>query len=240
MLFSFLFEPEIRKSANCIRMAGRRAPKGGRFNLLLLSEDDHYLEDHGAHLVACETLAIALGHSAPAADAPPPRLKGRLRISARALFFEPDDELVPVVQFPYEHAASAEPVECGATSFCLVLIRYAFLYPDAPFVFHRASAAPVFELLHSALADVLPLLRRLVEIAHGPRPEEALEPIVAARVERFAFDSSWLDDVIAERVVAELRVQRLCARYRARVRATRGQDLLKSAALSQAAQATRP
>jgi hypothetical protein len=189
----------------------RRTRKGYFYYL----EDDHYLEDHGAQLVPCAALGAALGHSAPAADASPPRLKGRLRVSARALFFEPDDALVPIVQFAFEHAGSVAPVEGRAASFRLVVARYAFLYPDAPFAFHRAPAAPAFELLHTSLADALPLLRQLLEIAHGPRPEEALEPIVAARVERFAFDSSWLDDVIAERVVAELRVQRLCASRRA-------------------------
>ena len=58
------------------------APKPVRFNALYLAEDDHYLEDHGAHLVACAALGATLGYSAPAA-APPQGPAARLR--ARAL-----------------------------------------------------------------------------------------------------------------------------------------------------------
>ncbi len=55
-----------------------------RFSLLLLEDDESYIEDHAStHFVDGEAI------------------KGRLRLATKSLFFEPESEALPILRFPF-------------------------------------------------------------------------------------------------------------------------------------------
>lgn len=186
--------------------AGARRRRGGRFSLLYLDDDDHYLEDHGARLLPCAALWEALGHAGGGA---PPPLKGRLRVSTRALFFEPDDALVPVLRFPFAQLRALETLSEPELAHGVQLSAglCTELHARRPFAFLKGAWLPRVQLLHTPLAQVLPLLERLHALARGPRPEVGLEAVVEERAAGFGFDGTWLSDAVSETIVAEQRVR---------------------------------
>ncbi|KAJ1639659.1 hypothetical protein T492DRAFT_856263 [Pavlovales sp. CCMP2436] len=131
-------------------------------------------QDHGALLRPCGALWHALGHAQSGADdseaeAPRP-LRGRLRVSTRALFFETDDAAIPILRFPFAQLRALEPLDerwgegvgvgagsagsvCagvsgagagvgGAGALRLSSSLYAELHPDRPFAFRKGSWSP--------------------------------------------------------------------------------------------------
>ena len=78
-----------------------------RFTLLLLDDGDSYLRDWVA---TCRPPSVSARHT-------PPVLKGRLRLCARSLFFEPQDVSVPIYMFPFRKVSRVEPGPAPRTAF---------------------------------------------------------------------------------------------------------------------------
>ncbi|KAG2501969.1 hypothetical protein HYH03_000465 [Edaphochlamys debaryana] len=75
-------------------MFGGRAARARRFNLLLLEDEEDYVQDW---VVLCAWP----GERVAGNWARAPLLPGRVRLATRSLFFEPDDVRVPIVRLPF-------------------------------------------------------------------------------------------------------------------------------------------
>lgn len=189
--------------------AALRKGRPPRFTQLFLEEQDHYLTDHGVLLRLTPELLGAIGRT----GAPPMDAKGRLRVTTRCVFFDPDDAHIPILRFPFEDMRSldAAPSEGGAV---FGARAFAELFPHQPFEFHKAPAGAAWSVLcmpqHIDVSDLLPKLARLYDIAQLPRAQQEAprDELVRECFDSFRFDDAGLDDV-HESVLGEYRVHRI-------------------------------
>eukprot|EP00850_Spirogloea_muscicola_P000652 SM000002S05732 [mRNA] locus=s2:1945598:1951529:+ [translate_table: standard] len=182
----------------------RRGPAGRRFSPLLLEPGDHYIRDW-------------LASARLAAPAPPPAasswksrlLRGRVRLSAKALFFEPDDARAPILRFSFRKVHSIAPNPSGearaeeAWQQHAVVVETTLLVTmkdngrDVPYTFEKETScwwiclkyAPVQELLE----EVKELLRYSRLLVHDQ--DACLKEDAAKREAATVFDTSRLFDL---------------------------------------------
>ncbi|XP_073387205.1 uncharacterized protein [Physcomitrium patens] len=73
-----------------------------RFSYLLLEDGDHYIQDW---IASCRPGLVGPGAQKPSQQR---RLKGRLRLCARAIFFEPEYIKAPILMFPFSKIKKIE------------------------------------------------------------------------------------------------------------------------------------
>ena len=106
-----------------------------RFNLLLLEERDHYFEDYGAYL-----------HLPPSGNNVVPlherkQLKGRIHVSSKNIFFEPESTRTAIYRFSLRNIQSLRQGGVGLKSHTILQCsKYAMITPNQPFTF--VSLAP--------------------------------------------------------------------------------------------------
>ena len=89
-------------------MLGRKARKFRRFSPLLLDEGEYYFDDYAAFAFGSvdDDLDEALRS----------RLKGRLKLCSKSLFFEPEDEDEGIRRYTYRDIQTIEPCWLGAAN----------------------------------------------------------------------------------------------------------------------------
>jgi factor associated with neutral sphingomyelinase activation len=147
-----------------------------RFNLLMLEHGEYYFQDYRVV-------------QSSAGDCP-----GRLKLCSRSLLFDPSDESLPCVKYPF---SALEELSSSAGSSSLRLVQSVTVLMKEggvprPYRVCKHSPAPLectFTLLHTSLEEVLRPLGRLVEIARavgrGSAQEEGalLEPLLRERID---------------------------------------------------------
>ena len=84
-----------------------------RFNLLLLEDGEHLLEEYNAALFVFAPAAAAAAAGGAGGAELQSKQRGRVRLTTRAVFFEPEDARAPVTKFPLRHAPG-RPQALGA------------------------------------------------------------------------------------------------------------------------------
>jgi hypothetical protein len=120
-----------------------------RFSLLLLDDGEDYVCDWvGFCIPPAGKLDVSAGSS----------VRGRLRLCSMSLIFDPDEQRLPILKFPFAHVEALERDTSGETV-CLSSNHWLRLREngvDAPYVHDRSGAFVWrFSLAFAALAALL-------------------------------------------------------------------------------------
>lgn len=168
--------------------AGKKTAK--RFSLLLLEDDEHYVQDW---IGLCKWPKEVSGNWSQVAE-----LSGRLRLCTKSMYFEPDDVRVPIVRLPFDSIQQLEL--CEAKSFMLAtnqVVKMKVDLQDTPYVFERGPLSTWFFTLPYAPTNTFMMAAQAQLLTANMKPNDRLEAVEAA-VKRQAdgqrFDSSRLVD----------------------------------------------
>lgn len=172
-----------------------------RFDLLLLGEDEYYLSDESAEFYTEQK-----------------KIKGRIKICSRSLFFDPADERLPVIKYDFQFVTQIESFAglSAMTSDMFVLYTTQIVEMRAnniidPYVFKKGDYQHKFSLNYVSLTDFLSRVERLYKINKTyPRYEgqELINDLLKERENSNQFDLSWLEH-LDERPLKELSCKRV-------------------------------
>lgn len=187
-----------------------------RFAYLLLEDGDQYIQDW---IASCRPGLVGPGAQKPSQQR---KLKGRLRLCARAIFFEPDYIKAPILMFPFskitkiEQLVEPSPTTSTPTSkwksrqegFVLntsMVIKMKEDGIDAPYVFEKKSSIWWFSLEFAPVQQFLHQAQSLLSINALPFAERdmVLQNAAAQREAKAQFDKSRLVD-LSEYVLLDL------------------------------------
>eukprot|EP00850_Spirogloea_muscicola_P023432 SM000356S13436 [mRNA] locus=s356:70327:76269:+ [translate_table: standard] len=210
----------------------RRGPAGRRFSPLLLEPGDHYIRDWLAsarlaapapppaaswksRLLRCALSACSLPPWRP--RSPQARLtlacsagrRGRVRLSAKALFFEPDDARAPILRFSFRKVRSIGPKPCGeareedARQQHAVVVETTLLVTmkdngrDVPYTFEKGTSSWWICLTYAPVQELLEEVKELLRYSRLPVHEQdaCVKEDAAKREAATIFDTSRLFDL---------------------------------------------
>eukprot|EP01126_Amoeba_proteus_P000445 TRINITY_DN10126_c0_g4_i2.p1 TRINITY_DN10126_c0_g4~~TRINITY_DN10126_c0_g4_i2.p1 ORF type:complete len:976 (-),score=197.01 TRINITY_DN10126_c0_g4_i2:134-3061(-) len=152
-----------------------------RFDLLLLGEDEFYISDESAHYYTNKN--------------PHRTVKGRVKICSRSLFFDPQDERLPIFKFEFSFITK---IESNTDQFIIHCYRYMEARANnviGPYQFNEGNSKHTFSLNYVSLTDFLSRVQRLVQISKLPSYEaqKLISEIINERELGLHFDISWLE-----------------------------------------------
>lgn len=113
-------------------------------------------------------------------------VRGRLRLCSMSLFFDPDEQRLPILRFPFAHCEAVERDATGE-AVCLASTHWLRLKEngvDSPYVHDKAATASVwrFSLAFASLAALLVRPRRRAACAaHRPDTPPRRPPSSSSR-----------------------------------------------------------
>ncbi|GAX76319.1 hypothetical protein CEUSTIGMA_g3765.t1 [Chlamydomonas eustigma] len=170
----------------------RRQRNAKRFTLLLLEEEEDYLQDWVGE--------CTWPTSIPGNWQGLPRLQGRIRIASRSLFFEPDDVRIPIVRIPYRFVSTVGEKSNDENRSAMFVTATACTkmkanLEEVPYTYEKGPAVTwIFTLSYATLEHLLVLVKDLLRVNKLPKLDmlKALEDVVSSREESVSFDPSRL------------------------------------------------
>eukprot|EP00897_Mesotaenium_endlicherianum_P002258 jgi/Mesen1/205/ME1138815C07543 len=208
-------------------MLANAARRGkGRFSLLLLEDGDFYLRDWLASCCPPVSQAASFPFSAPNE-----RLRGRLRLCAKAVFFEPHDVRCPIIMYPLRSVQCIELHESapgkdasltlwdslhkGFVIKTSLAVRMKANGADAPYSFDKSSAVWWFALDYAPAQQFMEAVQPLLQLRTlaWAQQEAAVRQTAAQRESDAKFDVSRLVD-LGEHILLDLPAAQVTALVR--------------------------
>eukprot|EP01112_Ceratiomyxa_fruticulosa_P018129 TRINITY_DN5758_c0_g1_i1.p1 TRINITY_DN5758_c0_g1~~TRINITY_DN5758_c0_g1_i1.p1 ORF type:complete len:946 (+),score=197.65 TRINITY_DN5758_c0_g1_i1:1578-4415(+) len=209
-------------------MFGSSRPKS-RFSLVLLDEGEYYLEDFSAFYYPTPQLSSSSNHFGTPQisdeEAFRKRVKGRMLLCSGSIFFDPEDNSIPIWKFKYSDITVIEhwigPLESTLSSLAksaVLLIRASQVIEmkennvNAPYKFKKQNPPSDyrFTLPYTSLDLFLGQALSIFRLSRLPRAELdiMLKGMIQQREDLTLFNHSWLYD-LNEKQLCEFRCQRI-------------------------------
>ncbi|KAJ7542680.1 hypothetical protein O6H91_09G006500 [Diphasiastrum complanatum] len=178
-----------------------------RFSYLLLEDGDHYIQDW---IATCRPRLAGGSQRIKLPSWQQRRLKGRLRLCARSIFFDPDPITAPILMFPLNKVKRLEKLEDPQSGNSkLSRTQEGFILEttltvkmkenglDTPYEFDKEQAAWWFCLEYSPVQQFLQKSQSLLSISALSNSERdmVLQNAAAQREAKAKFDTSRLEDL---------------------------------------------
>ncbi|KAL3683862.1 hypothetical protein R1sor_001884 [Riccia sorocarpa] len=189
-----------------------------RFSYLLLEEGDHYIQDW---IATCRQGSAGGSQRIQSQLWQQRSLRGRLRLSAKCLFFEPDYVKAPILMFRFSDVKKVEQLADAPSSpmsiakwkkrqegFSLEASMNVEMKEnglDAPYTFQKRSSIWWFTLEYATVQPLLQQVQSLLSINALPYAERnmVLQNTAAQREAKAQFDISRLVD-LSEHIILDL------------------------------------
>jgi factor associated with neutral sphingomyelinase activation len=177
-----------------------------RFNLLLLSENEHYFSDYAA---------IFYPNCATDSESIAKQIKGRLKVCSRSIFFDPEDSSFPIIRYDYKDVAEVEPLRVGVIhqmnngeTFYVKTSKMVQMKENnmiGPYVFQTGEVLHRFAIKYVSTKVMLDEVKRLWSIARQTGPYEVddrIRRMIEEREMKVSFDLTWMAS-LDERILVE-------------------------------------
>lgn len=142
-------------------------------------------------------------------------IKGRLKVCSRSIFFDPEDNSIPIIRYDYNAMVEVETLRNGSIAQLnngetfFVKTKQMVQMKDnnivRPYVFQNGEVLHRFAIKYATVKNLLEEVKRLWSIAKNSsayEPDDKIRKVLEEREVRVSFDMTWMES-LDERMLFE-------------------------------------